>query len=100
MSITKEPITQQEVEKIAHLARLALTQEEAHAYAAQLDNIFKLVTVLQQTPMDDVLPMAHPLDAKQRLRTDEITEGNVREIMQKLAPLTEVGLYLVPQVIE
>jgi aspartyl-tRNA(Asn)/glutamyl-tRNA(Gln) amidotransferase subunit C len=95
MSITKE-----EVRKIAHLARLALTDEETDAYALQLDNIFKLAVVLQQTNTDQVTPMAHPLDAKQRLRPDAITEGNVRDIMQSIAPLTEMGLYLVPQVIE
>jgi aspartyl-tRNA(Asn)/glutamyl-tRNA(Gln) amidotransferase subunit C len=95
MSMTKD-----QVEKIAHLARLALTEQEAHAYAEQLDNIFTLVTTLQKTNTDHVLPMAHPLDAKQRLRPDKVTEGNVRELMQSLAPQTEVGLYLVPQVIE
>jgi aspartyl-tRNA(Asn)/glutamyl-tRNA(Gln) amidotransferase subunit C len=95
MSITKE-----EVGKIAHLARLALNDEQAQAYASQLDNIFELVTVLQNTNTDHVLPMAHPLDAKQRLRPDAITEGNVREAMQAIAPSTEMGLYLVPQVIE
>lgn len=95
MSITKE-----EVVKIANLARLALSEEETHAYTAQLDNIFKLVTALQNTDTDQIKPMAHPLDAKQRLRPDAITEGNVRDIMQAIAPATEMGLYLVPQVIE
>ncbi len=95
MSITKE-----EVEKIANLARLALSDDEARAYASQLDNIFNMVTILQKTPMDQVVPMAHPLDATARLRPDEITEGNVRDIMQAIAPKTEMGLYLVPQVIE
>ncbi len=95
MSITKE-----QVDKIAHLARLALTEEEAHAYATQLENIFNLVTVLQQADTAEVRPMAHPMDAKQRLRPDVITEGNEREVMQAIAPLTDMGLYLVPQVIE
>ena len=95
MSITKE-----QVEKIAHLARLALTEDEAQVYATQLDNIFNLVTLLQQADTDEVLPMAHPLDAKQRLRADVITEANERERMQAIAPLTDMGLYLVPQVIE
>ncbi|MFA6037316.1 MAG: Asp-tRNA(Asn)/Glu-tRNA(Gln) amidotransferase subunit GatC [Legionellales bacterium] len=95
MSITKE-----EVGKIAHLARLALSEEETLAYATQLDNIVKLVTVLQNTNTDQIKPMAHPLDAKQRLRPDAITEGNERDMMQAIAPATEMGLYLVPQVIE
>lgn len=95
MSITKE-----EVAKIAHLARLALSDEEAIAYAGQLDKIFELVTVLQNTDTANVIPMAHPLDATQRLRPDAITEADVRAQMQAIAPATEMGLYLVPQVIE
>lgn len=95
MSITKE-----EVDKIANLARLSLSDEQAHAYASQLDNIFKLVTVLQNTNTDQIKPMSHPLDAKQRMRPDAITESNERDIMQSIAPATEMGLYLVPQVIE
>ena len=48
----------------------------------------------------DVEPMAHPLDAVQRLRKDEVTEQNQRDHYQQVAPLTEAGLYLVPKVIE
>ncbi|MGA2655719.1 MAG: Asp-tRNA(Asn)/Glu-tRNA(Gln) amidotransferase subunit GatC [Gammaproteobacteria bacterium] len=95
MSITKD-----EVKKIANLSRLVLTEEETDAYASQLDNIFKMVTVLQNTPTDGIAPMSHPFDATQRLRPDVVTEGDERERMQKIAPLTELGLYLVPQVIE
>ncbi len=44
--------------------------------------------------------MAHPLDAVQRLRADEVTESDQREQFQRIAPATENGLYLVPKVIE
>ena len=47
-----------------------------------------------------VVPMAHPMDAHQRLRKDEVIEGNERELFQKIAPQTASGLYLVPKVIE
>jgi aspartyl-tRNA(Asn)/glutamyl-tRNA(Gln) amidotransferase subunit C len=93
-------ITNDEVKKIAHLARLALSNDQTEAFASQLDNIFKLVTVIQNTNTDGIRPMSHPFDAKQRLRKDVVTEGNERELMQKIAPATELGLYLVPQVIE
>lgn len=93
-------ITEEQVGKIANLARLALSKEETSAFAQQLDNIFNLVTVLQNTNTDGIKPMAHPMDAKQRLRPDQVTETNERELMQSIAPLTEMGLYLVPQVIE
>lgn len=93
-------ITNEEVKKVAHLARLALSDDESHAFASQLDNIFKLVTVIQNADTEGVLPMSHPFDATQRLRPDIVTEGDERELMQKIAPATELGLYLVPQVIE
>ncbi len=93
-------ITNDEVKKIAHLARLALSTDETNAFASQLENIFKLVTVIQNTHTDGIRPMSHPFDAKQRLRKDMVTESNERDIMQKIAPATELGLYLVPQVIE
>lgn len=45
-------------------------------------------------------PMAHPLDAVQKLRPDVVTETNQRDAFQAIAPATEDGLYLVPKVIE
>ena len=47
-----------------------------------------------------MVPLAHPLDAVQRLRTDEVTETDQREAFQSNASQTEDGLYLVPKVIE
>jgi len=48
----------------------------------------------------DIKPLAHPLEATQRLRPDTVTETNDRENFQQVAPQTENGLYLVPKVIE
>jgi aspartyl-tRNA(Asn)/glutamyl-tRNA(Gln) amidotransferase subunit C len=44
--------------------------------------------------------MAHPLDAQQRLRADKVSETNQRDAFQAIAPKTDAGVYLVPQVIE
>ena len=49
---------------------------------------------------EGVEPMGHPLDATQRLRPDEVTEVDRREALQRCAPSTDNGLYLVPKVIE
>ena len=65
-----------------------------------LTNILDLVEQMNATDTDGVEPMAHPLDAHQRLRADEVTEKNQREHFQKNAPEVESGLFLVPQVIE
>ncbi|MCG6900289.1 MAG: Asp-tRNA(Asn)/Glu-tRNA(Gln) amidotransferase subunit GatC [Gammaproteobacteria bacterium] len=89
-----------DVEKIAHLARLGINTEDIPAYARNLTDILAFVEQLNSVDTTGVEPLAHPLDATQRLRPDEVTETNNRENFQKVAPETESGLYLVPQVIE
>ncbi len=95
MSLQKE-----DVEKIAHLARLAIDEADIPDYATNLSNILGLVERMSAVDTDAVTPMAHPLDMHQRLRADEVREENQREHFQKIAPQVENGLYLVPQVIE
>jgi aspartyl-tRNA(Asn)/glutamyl-tRNA(Gln) amidotransferase subunit C len=89
-----------DVENIAHLARLALAEEDVPRYVRELSSILDLVQQLQQVDTTGVVPMAHPLDATQRLRADQVTETDQRELFQSIAPRTEAGLYLVPKVIE
>lgn len=93
-------ISRAEIEKVAYLARLRVTPEEIDALQTDLGNILALVGQLQSVDTSNVAPMAHPLDACQRLRADEITETDQREAFQKIAPATQDGLYLVPRVIE
>ncbi|MCW8906414.1 MAG: Asp-tRNA(Asn)/Glu-tRNA(Gln) amidotransferase subunit GatC [Sedimenticola sp.] len=89
-----------EVEKIAHLARLAMSKDELDAVTGDLSNILDLVAQMEEADTGGVEPMAHPLHMAQRLRADEVTEEDRREQFQAIAPLTEAGLYLVPRVIE
>ena len=89
-----------DVEKIAHLARLAIDEQDIPAYAKNLSSILELVEQMSAVNTDDVTPMAHPMDASQRLREDQVTESNQREHFQQVAPQVENGLYLVPKVIE
>jgi len=89
-----------DVEKIAHLARLAIDESEVPHYAQDLNNIFNLVEQMNEADTNNITPMAHPLDAHQRLRADNVSETNNRELFQSIAPKTEAGVYLVPQVIE
>ncbi len=89
-----------DVEKIAHLARLEVAGADVPEYVRNLSNILDLVVQMDAVDTDGVTPMAHPLDAVQRLREDDVTETNQREKFQKIAPATENGLYLVPKVIE
>lgn len=88
------------VDKIAHLARLAIHDQDKEKYATDLNNILALVDQLQAINTDNVEPLANPLDEVQRLRDDIVTESDQHQHFQKQAPKVEAGLYLVPQVIE
>lgn len=90
----------EQVKKIAHLARIEINEADIPGYAETLSSILDLVDQMSAVNTDNVEPMAHPMDASQRLRADVVTETNKREQFQAVAPKTEDGLYLVPQVIE
>lgn len=89
-----------DVEKIAHLARLGIDPADIPEYSRNLSDILAFVEQLNEADTSGIEPLAHPLEATQRLRADEVTESNEREHFQGIAPQTEAGLYLVPQVIE
>lgn len=89
-----------DIQKIAHLARLEISSDVAEETAKSITEVLALVDQLQSVDTDGVEPMAHPLDATQRLRADIVTEQNQREAYQAVAPATEDGLYLVPKVID
>ena len=89
-----------DVENIAHLARLDLTGKEKEEAASSMSNILNLIDQMQSVNTDDVTPLAHAFDAVQRLREDKVTETDQRDELQKIAPETEQGLFLVPKVIE
>ena len=90
----------EDVEKIAHLARISLSEQDIPLYTRNLSNILTLVDQMNRVDTTDITPMAHPLDATARLRPDMIIETNQREWFQQIAPQVEAGLYLVPKVIE
>ena len=89
-----------DIQQIAHLARLEISEDVAVETAKSITEVLALVDQLQSVDTDGIEPMAHPLDATQRLRADIVTETNSREEFQAIAPATENGLYLVPKVID
>ncbi len=93
-------IKQDDIEKIAELARIRISDEEIGQVTRRITEILHMVDRLQAVDTRDVEPMANPLDAIQRLRPDEVTESNRRDAFQAIAPAVENGLYLVPRVIE
>ena len=93
-------LTQAQIHRIALLARIAVSDEEATATRGHLDGIFSLIEEMQAVDTRGVEPMAHAQDLSQRLREDRVTEVDRREAFQSVAPETEAGLFLVPKVIE
>lgn len=89
-----------EIARVAGLARLAVQENEADDLVASIRDILGFVETLDAARIDGVEPMAHPLDGRQRLRPDVVTESDHREAFQAIAPAVEAGLYLVPRVIE
>ena len=93
-------IDQTEIAKLARLARIDVSAEQSAALGQRIGDILKMVDVMQAINTDHIDAMANPHDAVQRLRKDTVSETNQRDAFQEIAPLTEDGLYLVPQVIE
>lgn len=89
-----------DIEKIAHLARLAVSEDQADDLVKDLSGILGLVEQMDAVDTTGVAPMAHPLHMAQRLREDVVTEPNNRERFLAIAPSVENGLFLVPRVIE
>jgi len=90
----------EDVRNIAQLARLQIDDSSLEQYASDLSNILALAEQMNTVDTSNVSPMAHPLDATQRLRPDEVTESNQREKFQAIAPDVENGFYRVPKVID
>jgi aspartyl-tRNA(Asn)/glutamyl-tRNA(Gln) amidotransferase subunit C len=94
-------LSRHDVESIAHLARLAISEAQLPVYVASLSKILSFVEQLNSADTAAVEPMAHPLATQvQRLRPDEVLDVDQHEKYQRNAPSVAAGLYLVPKVIE
>jgi aspartyl-tRNA(Asn)/glutamyl-tRNA(Gln) amidotransferase subunit C len=89
-----------DVRRIAHLARIEVTDSETEQVLVQLNSIFELIEQMRAVDTGGIEPMSHPLGGSQRLREDRVTESDDREANMRNAPAREDGLFLVPKVIE
>jgi aspartyl-tRNA(Asn)/glutamyl-tRNA(Gln) amidotransferase subunit C len=89
-----------DVRRIAHLARIEVTDAEVAAVRGELNGILGLVEQLQAADTRGVEPMSHARDVVLRLRDDAVTEADQHRAFQAIAPQVEADLYLVPKVIE
>ena len=93
-------VEQTEIEKIAELARVRISDAEIGEVTDRISSILDMVSQMQAVDTSAIEPMANPLDALQRLRADEITETDQHAAFQAIAPAVEADLYLVPRVVE
>ena len=93
-------LTNDQVHRIAHLARIELAPGEDARIRDQLNGIFTLIEQMQAVDTSGVAPMSHAVDLSQRLREDKPSETDQHVRFQQIAPEVEAGLYLVPKVIE
>ena len=89
-----------QVRRIAHLARIEITDDEAHQALAQLNDIFAMIEQMRAVDTTGIEPMAHPLGGSQRLRDDVVSESDQRAALLANAPEQQGSLFLVPKVIE
>ncbi|MBX9676008.1 MAG: Asp-tRNA(Asn)/Glu-tRNA(Gln) amidotransferase GatCAB subunit C [Methylotenera sp.] len=98
-----------DIKRIAHLARLEISEQEANQTLTKLTGILGLIEQMQAVDTRGITPMSHSQDVTQRLREDVVTATNQREAFQINAPVlgngseekaVDSGLYLVPKVIE
>ncbi len=88
------------VRDVALLAQLQIPEDKLEATMSDLNEILELADKLQAIDTQNIPPMANPLDATQRLRPDQVTESDHRDLYQACAPEVEAGYFLVPRVVE
>jgi len=89
-----------DVEKMAHLARLQVKEQEIEYYREGLSRILGVINQMNEVDTSGVSPLFHPNEEPLRLRSDDANEAIERDHFQQIAPLVTDGLYLVPKVVE
>ncbi len=93
------PLSINEVEHVARLARLSLTNEEKELFAVQLSSILNYVDELNTIPTDDIEPLTHILQVCNVFREDQVKPGSTQLEILSNAPLAEEGLFKVPKIL-
>lgn len=88
------------VRRVARLARIAVTPEEAEALPGELNAILGFVAQLDEVDTEGVEPMTSVQPMKMTMRRDEVTEGGMAETVTANAPAREKNFFVVPKVVE
>ncbi|TDL98301.1 Asp-tRNA(Asn)/Glu-tRNA(Gln) amidotransferase subunit GatC [Macrococcus brunensis] len=92
-------ITNDQVKHVAHLARLAITEEEAAKFSGQLEAILNFANQLEEVDTENVEPTFHVLDLQNVLRPDTAEQSLSQEEVLKNAPVKEDGQFRVPSIL-
>ncbi|MBT2758615.1 Asp-tRNA(Asn)/Glu-tRNA(Gln) amidotransferase subunit GatC [Mesobacillus foraminis] len=93
-------ISVDQVKHVAHLARLAVTEEEAEKFKRQLDQIITFAEQLNELDTENVEPTSHVLDIRNVMREDAAKPGLPNEEVLKNAPDHQDGQIKVPSIME
>ena len=88
------------VNKIARLSRLDIPEASKQSLTNDLNNILGFVAQLEEVNTLDVKPLASVTGHRLPLRSDEVTDGNIEDLVLKNAPESSSGFFVVPKVIE
>ncbi|MDP4126690.1 MAG: Asp-tRNA(Asn)/Glu-tRNA(Gln) amidotransferase subunit GatC [Bacillota bacterium] len=92
-------ISREDVEYVAALARLELTEQETQEYTEQLNSILDYAAMLEQLDTDNVRPTAHAVPLHNVLRKDQVNESIPREKALRNAPDADEGFFRVPKIV-
>lgn len=93
-------VTSEKVRHIAKLARIGMSDVEVEALVPEINNILGWVEQLGEVNTDGIEPLTAVIDQQLRLRSDAVTDGNIRSELLANAPDAQHGFFAVPKVIE
>lgn len=93
-------ITREEVEHVARLARLQLTEEEIELFRVQLDAVLERATRIQSLDLDAFPPTAHPVELRNVWREDVVVEPDTQDTILANAPNKEGTFFRAPRILE
>jgi aspartyl-tRNA(Asn)/glutamyl-tRNA(Gln) amidotransferase subunit C len=88
------------VRRVAHLARIAVADDEVAGLQGELNAILAFVEQLNEVDVDGVEPMTSVTPMKMRMREDKVTDGDIADDIVRNAPATEDHFFVVPKVVE
>ncbi len=93
-------VDEKTVRRIARLARISITDEEAKSLEGELSGLLTWVEQLGEVDTDHVEPMTRVVEQKLKMRADKVTDGEIADDVVKNAPVVDDHYFVVPKVVE